>query len=132
MYTMRKAAELAGMNYDTLKFYCKEGLVPNVQRDKNNYRLFSDDNIVWLKSLQCFKQSGMSISELHNFMQLCIDGKETLNERIDLLEKQKAHLEQEIESIRDNIAYINHKVEIYQAMLDGRIEYVNKLAPQNE
>lgn len=128
---MRKAAELAGMSYETLKFYCKEGLVPNVQRDKNNYRMFSEDNIVWLKSLQCFKQSGMSISELRRFMQLSMEGKETLPTRMALLENQKQLLERQIEEIQENIAYINHKIEIYQGMLDGTIEYVNKLAPRD-
>ena len=42
MYTMKQACKKAGMTYETLKFYCNEGLVPNVKRDKNNYRLFDD------------------------------------------------------------------------------------------
>ena len=32
MYTMKQACQAAGMSYETLKFYCNEGLVPNVKR----------------------------------------------------------------------------------------------------
>lgn len=42
MCTMKEVCKEIGMNYETLKFYCKEGLVPNVKRDKNNYRNFDE------------------------------------------------------------------------------------------
>ena len=48
---MKQTCEKTGLSYDTLKFYCNEGLVPNVKRDKNNYRVFSDKDIEWIKSL---------------------------------------------------------------------------------
>lgn len=130
MYTMRQAAKLAGMNYETLRFYCKEGLVPNVKRDKNNYRIFDDHNIVWLKSLECFKQSGMGISELRHFMNLSIEGKETLLERMDILQNKKQDLYEEIEKIKRNIDYIDHKLELYQDLLEGKEKDVHFLASE--
>lgn len=50
MYTMKQACQAAGMSYETLKFYCNEGLVPNVKRSANNYRIFDDHDINWIKS----------------------------------------------------------------------------------
>ena len=60
MYTMKQACQAAGMSYETLKFYCNEGLVPNVKRSANNYRIFDDHDINWIKSLSCLKRCGMS------------------------------------------------------------------------
>ena len=37
MYTMKQACELTKLSYETLKFYCNEGLVPIVKRDKKNH-----------------------------------------------------------------------------------------------
>ena len=51
MYSMKEACEKTGMSYENLKFYCNEGLVPNVKRDRNNYRVFSDNDIRWIQSL---------------------------------------------------------------------------------
>lgn len=33
-YTMMQVCKETGMTYQALKFYCNEGLVPNVKRDK--------------------------------------------------------------------------------------------------
>lgn len=48
MYSMKEACALTGMTYENLKFYCKEGLVPNVKRDSRNYRVFDDHDIKWI------------------------------------------------------------------------------------
>lgn len=32
MYTMREVCKETGMTYEGLKFYCNQGLVPNVKR----------------------------------------------------------------------------------------------------
>ena len=45
MYTMKEVCQIVGWSYETLKYYCKEGLIPNVKRDKNNYRIFDENNI---------------------------------------------------------------------------------------
>ncbi|WP_347463346.1 MerR family transcriptional regulator [Clostridium sp. KNHs205] len=45
MYSMKEVCQKVGMTYETLKFYCNEGLVPNVKRGKNNYRIFDDSDI---------------------------------------------------------------------------------------
>ena len=42
MYTMKQACEKTGLSYETLKFYCNQGLVPNVKRDSQNRRIFDD------------------------------------------------------------------------------------------
>lgn len=34
MYSMKEACALTNMTYENLKFYCNEGLVPNVKRNK--------------------------------------------------------------------------------------------------
>ena len=46
MYSMKETCEQVGMSYQTLKFYCNEGLVPNVKRDKNNYRVLDRKSVV--------------------------------------------------------------------------------------
>ena len=63
MYSMKEACIQTGMSYETLKFYCKEGLVPNVKRDSHNYRVFDDRDIKWIQSLGCLKRCGMTLAE---------------------------------------------------------------------
>ena len=63
-YTMMQVCKETGMTYQALKFYCNEGLVPNVKRDKNNRRVFDERDVAWIGSLTCLKKCGMSIQEM--------------------------------------------------------------------
>lgn len=78
---MKQVCEKTGLTYDTLKFYCNEGLVPNVKRNKNNYRIFNDKDIAWINSLSCLKNCGMSISEMKEYLNLCLKGISSIPER---------------------------------------------------
>lgn len=64
LYSMKEVCNKTNLSYDTLKYYCNEGLIPNVKRDKNNYRIFNDQDIAWIDSLSCLKKCGMSIKEI--------------------------------------------------------------------
>ena len=61
MYTMMQVCRELDLTYQTLKFYCNEGLVPNVKRDKNNRRVFGERDVKWIRDLSCLKKCGMTI-----------------------------------------------------------------------
>lgn len=75
MYTMMQVCRETDMTYQALKFYCNEGLVPNVKRDKNNRRVFDEHSLQWIKSLICLKKCGISIQEMEAYLDLCLKGK---------------------------------------------------------
>ena len=77
-------------NQENLKFYCNEGLVPNVKRDRRNYRVFDEHDIKWIQSLNCLKSCGMSIAEMKQYLALCMEDAGTIPERkVILAEKKK-------------------------------------------
>lgn len=88
MYTMMQVCREVGMTYQTLKFYCNEGLVPNVKRDKNNRRIFDEKDIKWINDLTCLKRCGMSIQEMKEYLDLCLQGASTIPLRKELLAKK--------------------------------------------
>lgn len=126
-YTMKQACEKTGLTYDTLKFYCNEGLVPNVKRDKNNYRIFSDKDIEWINSLSCLKSCGMSITEMKEYLDLCLKGEETIPERQKILDIKLIELKNKINEIQDSINYIHWKQNFYNEVLSGKTKYYSNL-----
>ncbi|MBQ7560277.1 MAG: MerR family transcriptional regulator [Synergistaceae bacterium] len=68
IYTMMQACKETGMTYQGLKFYCNEGLIPNVKRDKINRRIFDERDIAWIKSLTCLKNCGMTLQEMKEYI----------------------------------------------------------------
>ena len=127
MYSMKEACELCNMTYDTLKFYCNKGLVPNVKRDKNNYRIFDENDIGWLKSLSCLKKCGMSINEIKEYLDYCLTGQSTIPERKEILSQKREKLVEQMKIIQDSIDYIDTKQKFYDDVLEGKIEYRSNL-----
>lgn len=127
MYSMKQACEKTGLTYDTLKFYCNEGLVPNVKRDKNNYRVFSKKDIAWINSLSCLKNCGMSLSEMKKYLDLCLKGQDTIPERQKILDAKLKELEHKISEIKESIDYIHWKQDFYEDVLSGKTKYFSNL-----
>ena len=127
MYTMKQACQKVGMTYETLKYYCNEGLVPNVKRDKNNYRVFNEDDIEWIKNLTCLKKCGMTIKDMKIYIDLCLQGESSIPERKIILDKQKEELIDKMNELKGCIEYINWKQQFYDDVLSGKIKYYSNL-----
>ena len=127
MYTMKDACRKTGLAYETLKFYCNQGLVPNVKRDDKNHRMFDERDIAWIDSLNCLRNCNMSIHEMRDYIDLCLKGKSTIPERKQILAEKRRSLEEEIERIRESIAYIDRKQGFYDDVLSGKTEYRSNL-----
>ena len=81
LYTMMQLCKETNMTYQALKFYCNEGLVPTVKRDRNNRRVFDERDVAWIGSLICLKKCGMSIQEMKEYLALCLQGEATIPKR---------------------------------------------------
>ncbi len=132
MYTMKMACEKTGLTYETLKFYCNQGLVPNVKRDSNNHRIFDDRDIAWINSLNCLRSCSMSIQEMRNFIRLCLEGPNSIPERKAILEEKRKHLESEMQKLQSSIDYIDWKQGLYDDILSGKQPYRSNLIPPTE
>lgn len=132
MYTMKETCEKTGLPYETLKFYCNKGLVPNVKRDGNNHRVFDDRDVAWINSLNCLKNCGMSISEMKEYIELCLIGESSIPERKLILEKKRKNLEIELKQIQDSINYIDWKQGFYNDVLSGKTKYYSNLIKVEE
>ena len=123
MYTMMQVCRELDMPYQTLKFYCNEGLVPNVKRDANNRRIFDERDVKWLKDLICLKKCDMSIQEMKEYLALCLQGEPTIPQRKKLLEKKQEMLRETIRELEDSVAYIDWKQNFYDEVLSGKRPY---------
>ena len=127
MHTMKEACKLVNMSYETLKFYCKAGLIPNLRRDGHNRRIFSDRNIAWIDSLNCLRACGMGIDEMRRYMELCLEGESTIPERQHILVEKRRILIRRMEEIQRSIDYIDAKQAFYDDVLSGRARYFSNL-----
>ena len=132
IYTMLQVCKETGMTYQTLKFYCNEGLVPNVKRDKNNRRVFDERDVAWINSLTCLKKCGMSIQEMKAYLALCLQGESTIPRRKEMLAQKQEALRETMRELQDSIAYIDWKQNFYDEVLSGKRPYESNLIQTEE
>lgn len=127
MYTMLQACRETDMTYEALKFYCNEGLIPNVKRDKNNRRVFDSRDVAWIKSLSCLKNCGMSIQEMKDYLELCLQGETTIPRRKEILAVKRRELLERIAQLEESVRYVDEKQQFYDDVLSGKRPYVSNL-----
>jgi len=132
MYTMKDACKKTGLSYETLKFYCNQGLVPNVKRDKNNRRIFNDKDIAWINSLNCLRNCDMSLSEMREYINLCMEGESSIPKRKEILIAKRASLVEKLQQVQDSIDYIDWKQGFYDDVLSGKTKYYSNLINTEE
>ena len=125
-YTPAKAAEKIGISAHTLRFYNKEGLLPNVGRDEHGNRRFTDNDLQWLSLLQCLKNTGMSLKDIKRFAECTTIGDDTIDERLALFESQTENVKCQIAELKRYLNLLEYKLAFYQkAKALGSVEAVN-------
>ena len=127
MYTMMQVCRELDMTYQTLKYYCNEGLIPGVKRDENNRRIFDEKDVKWIKDLTCLKKCGMSILEMKEYLELCLQGESTIMQRKKMLTKKREALLGSIKELEDSVDYIDWKQNFYDEVLSGKRPYGSNL-----
>lgn len=113
-YSIHQVAQKLGMTPSALRYYDKEGLLPTLKRTDSGIRTFGDTEIEWLGLICCLKNSGMAIQDIKHFMNLCLQGEYTCEERKEVLEKHKAEILARMEVLTKSLRTINYKIEHYK------------------
>lgn len=129
MYTIGQVSKMFDLPVSTLRYYDKEGLFPNMER-QSGIRKFSDTEIETLHIIDCLKKSGMEIKEIRQFMQWCSEGPSTYQNRKELFETRQKALEAEMKELEKHLAMIKFKCWYYEkAMTDGNEDGIKALLP---
>jgi DNA-binding transcriptional MerR regulator len=111
--SIKEVAEKFNITPYTLRYYEREGLIPSVQRKDNGRRVYTDVDLGWLQIVNCMKATGMSISYIKNYVELCTNGKDTLEERRKIMCKQKEIINEEIKKYTDLLELVDMKLDYY-------------------
>lgn len=81
LYTISDASTELGMPASTIRFYEKNGLIPNQRRSSDGRRLFDEDDLEWMRFVERLKVSGMPIKEIREYIGLYLEGDSTIEAR---------------------------------------------------
>ena len=115
-YTISEAAEKTGLPPSTIRFYDKEGLLPNIKR-KNGIRVFEDMDLRLMGLLTCLKNTGMPIKRIRDYVELTSKGDDTLQERYEIIKAQRQFVLDQIEQLQYFLEELDFKDWYYNKAL---------------
>ena len=123
MYTVGEMAKMLGVPASTLRYYDKEGLLPFVERSAGGIRMFRESDLEWLRVIGCMKKAGMSIRDIRQYMELVIQGDDTINARLEMFRRQRKTLERQMAELQHTMDMVDYKCWYYEtAQKTGTIE----------
>jgi len=117
-YSIKQVSDRTSLPTHTLRYYEKEGLLPNINRSAGGSRRFSDDDLEALELICCLKSTGMPIKKIKEFVELSAQGDRTLKERCEILYEHKRAVEEQIIAMEKHLAKVKCKIECFSAQYE--------------
>ena len=115
IYTVGEMAQKLGVPASTLRYYDKEGLLPFVERSSGGIRMFRENDFEWLQVIRCMKKAGMSIKDIRQYIELSIQGDDTIDTRLEMFRHQREVLTQQIQQLQHTLETVEYKCWFYEA-----------------
>lgn len=125
-YSISETGALLNLTAHTLRYYEKEGLLPNIKRTESGIRRYTESDLGVLKVIECLKATGMPIKDIKQFIDWCGQGDASLQQRYNMFLERKAIVEQQMEDLKKVMATIDYKCEYYRTALEASTEKIHQ------
>ena len=107
--TIGAVAKRVGVAIDTIRYYEREGLLPEPERRASGYRSYREGTIAQLRFIRRAKDLGFTLEEIRELLALSADRQRGVKAVKRRAEKRLAAIEQriiELQRVRDGLAQL--------------------------
>lgn len=128
-YSIKDVADYFDLPISTIRYYDKKGLLPFVSKNSSGYRVFSESDFGFIKTICCLKDTGMPIHEIKDYIHLCMQGTRSIDQRKKMLEQHKQNVLKQQQQIAKSLKEIDKKITRYasrdsQNLIAAQIKYI--------
>ena len=111
--TIKEVCEKYDITPDTLRYYERVGVIPEVHRTKGGIRDFTDEDIAWVENAICMRSAGVPVEMLIEYVRLFQKGDSTFQARRDILAEAREEIQKQIDKYQATMDRINYKISRY-------------------
>ncbi|MBT0771995.1 MerR family transcriptional regulator [Kineosporia sp. J2-2] len=119
---IRDVSERTGISVDTLRWYEREGLIPEVGRGTDGRRRYTPAVLRWVRTVQALRRTGMPVAEVREFVQAGPQTLERHRYRLALLERQSAAIDEQLARLTADRSLIGAKIESYRQIVEAGMD----------
>lgn len=122
--TIKEVCKKYNVTADTLRYYERVGVIPEVHRTAGGIRDYSEEDIKWVETAICFRSARMPIDLLIEYVRLYRMGDDTLKARLELLIEAKKRILDERKKYDDALEKLDYKISKYdEAVKTGVLKW---------
>jgi DNA-binding transcriptional MerR regulator len=111
--TISEVSGKYGVSQDTLRYYERVGLIPNVPRKPNGIRDYDEASCNWVEFICCMRRAGLPIEALVEYVTLYQQGNTTKETRKQILIEQRDNLAMRLKEMQAILERLNYKIAHY-------------------
>ena len=111
--TIKEVCEKYDITPDTLRYYERVGVIPEVSRTKGGIRDFSEQDIAWVENAICMRSAGVPVEMLIEYVRLYQEGDETFQARRDILVEAREEIQKQLDKYQATMDRVNYKISKY-------------------
>lgn len=137
-YHIGQFSQLTHLSPATLRYYEQEGLLAP-KREVSGQRFYTDADRRWVEFILHLKGTGMTMTELKEYVSLRAQGDKTIPSRLALLKNVQQNAMRQLEELTNNIELLNQKIAWYEEKQNQTISddesfaaYLERIKEKNE
>ncbi len=115
--TIKEVSERYDITADTLRYYERVGVIPEVSRTTSGNREYTEEDLKWVKNAVCLRKANVPVESIVEYVKLFKEGDETIGARLFLLTETKEQLLEEKKKYDEALERLEYKIERYEEAL---------------
>lgn len=115
--TIKEVCEKYELTPDTLRYYERVGVIPEVHRTKGGIRDYTEEDEKWVENAVCMRSAGVPVEMLIEYVKLFQQGDSTLQARRDLLAEARVEVQKNLDKYQATMDRLNYKISRYEEAL---------------
>lgn len=130
--TIKEVCEQFDITPDTLRYYERVGVIPEVNRTKGGIRDYTEEDIKWVENAVCMRSAGVPVEMLIEYVKLFQEGDGTIKARRDILVEARVEVQAQLDKYQSTMDRLNYKISRYEeAIKTGVLTWDNCESKKN-
>ena len=122
--TIKEVCEKYNLSQDTLRYYERVGVIPEVTRTAGGIRDYSEVDLGWVENAVCMRDAGVPVEMLIEYVKLFQEGDSTVDARTNLLKEAREQILEARKKYDTALDKLDYKIGRYEmAQKTGKLTW---------
>lgn len=118
-YTISETSAATGVSIDTLRYYERASVLPDIRRNTAGQRVYTTDDLGWIVFVRRLRATGMPIRQVREYTDMVRAGDGTVAERREVLEGHRQNVAAARDELTVALEVLDRKIAHYEAAERG-------------